>query len=188
MALPKINRQPSPEFKCETCKRQFTTKQALRGHERIVHGVQVQPQPNIDEIIARLETTIRETGAQMAQAIGDPNPVYTDPEAGKAEGYRDAVAPPTFGTCVGLWGGPGFPDLCEKLGTNPVKMLHAEHEYQYLGPIYPGDTLHATIELADTYTKEGRSGRMQFYVLETTCTNQSGEMVLISRATLMERI
>jgi acyl dehydratase len=124
---------------------------------------------------------------EMSEAIGDPNVLYTDPEAARVEGYEDVIAPPTFGTCVGLWGGPGFPDLCRKLGVNPIQMLHAEHEYQYLGPIYPGDILHATIELADVYTKEGRSGRMKFYVVETTCMSQSGEKVLISRATLLER-
>ncbi len=124
---------------------------------------------------------------EMAEAIGDPDGLHIDPETARAQGYRDVIAPPTFGTCVGLWGGPGFPDLCQKLGANPTKILHAEHEYQYFGPIYPGDTLYATIEAADTYTKEGRSGKMKFYVVETTCMNQGGEKVLISRATLLER-
>src|SRR6516165_3393281 len=44
----------------------------------------------------------------FAEAIGDPNPAYVDPEAARALGYRDVVAPPTFLTTVGmrLGGGP----------------------------------------------------------------------------------
>jgi len=125
---------------------------------------------------------------EMAEAIGDANPVYTDSEAARAEGYADVIAPPTFGTCVGLWGGPGFPDICRRLGANPLRVLHAEHEYQYLEAIYPGDTLHASMYLADVYTKEGRSGTMKFFVVETTCRREGGEAVLISRATLLERM
>ncbi len=125
---------------------------------------------------------------EMSEAIGDANLLYTDPATARAEGYEDVIALPTFGTCVGLWGGPGFRDLCRKLGANPIRILHAEHEYQYLGPIYPGDTLRATIELVDVFTKEGRSGMMKFYVVETACMNQGREKVLISQATLLERV
>ena len=116
---------------------------------------------------------------EMTEAIGDLNPLYLSPEAARAAGWPDVIAPPTFGTCVNLWGGPGFGELCEQLGIDPLKVLHAEQEYEYLGPIHPGETLQATIDVADVYTKEGRSGPMRFIVLETTCYNQSGEKVLV---------
>jgi acyl dehydratase len=125
---------------------------------------------------------------EMAQAIGDPNPLYLDPDAARAEGYPDVIAPLTFGTCVNLWGGPGFQELCVQLGVNPLKLLHAEQEYEYLAPIHPGDLLRATIRVADVYTKEGRGGIMRFIVLETTSTNQRGEEVLIGRSVPVERM
>jgi acyl dehydratase len=125
---------------------------------------------------------------EMAEAIGDPNPLYRDTEAAKEAGYADVIAPPTMGTCVNLWGGPGFRDLMKALGADPMKVLHAGQEYEYLGPVFPGDTLHATIDVADLYTKKGRSGTMHFVVLQTTLHNQKGEKVLIGRSTIMERL
>ena len=69
MALPKRDRQPSPEFTCNVCKREFKTVQGLMGHERMVHGVQHEPKPDQEELMARLETAIRETGEQIGQII-----------------------------------------------------------------------------------------------------------------------
>lgn len=124
---------------------------------------------------------------EMAEAIGDPNPLYRDQEAAKVEGYPDVIASPTFSTSMNLWGGPGFQELMEKLGANPLKVLHAEQEYEYFRPIQPGDMLHATIEVVDFYEKEGRSGKMAFAVLETSYLNSDGEKVVAGRSTIMER-
>ena len=44
----------------------------------------------------------REHIRRFAQAIGDSNPAYTDPEAAKALGHPDVIAPPTFLTTVGM--------------------------------------------------------------------------------------
>jgi acyl dehydratase len=123
---------------------------------------------------------------ELADAIGDPDPIYRDEEAAIREGYRDVIAPPTFGTCVNLWGGPSFSELIERLGMDPLRVLHAEQEYEYLAPIYPGDMLRTTIKVTDVYTKEGRSGKTRFIVLETTCYNQQGEKVLIGRSIPVE--
>jgi acyl dehydratase len=125
--------------------------------------------------------------AELAKAIGDPNLLYVDPEAARAQGYPDVIAPPTFGTLVNLWGGPGFSELMEKLGADPLKVLHAGQEYEYRGFIHPGDTLHAAIDIADCYIKEGRAGAMHFVVLQTTTANQLREVVLIGRSTIVER-
>ena len=38
----------------------------------------------------------REKIREFAEAVGDTNPAYTDPEAAKALGHPDVVAPPTF--------------------------------------------------------------------------------------------
>lgn len=125
---------------------------------------------------------------EMAEAIEDPNPLYVDPEAARADGYPDVIALPTFGTAVNLWGGPGFQELTAELGSDPLKVLHAEQEYEYLAPIHPGDTLQAVIDVSDLYTKEGRSGKMAFCVLQTTMVNQEGKTVMIGRSTIVERV
>ncbi len=38
----------------------------------------------------------REKIREFADAIRDDNPVYRDPAAAQALGYRDVIAPPTF--------------------------------------------------------------------------------------------
>jgi len=125
--------------------------------------------------------------AELAKAIGDPNPLYAEAEKAREAGFPDVIAPPTFGTLVNLWGGPGFADLMKKLGADPLKVLHAGQEYEYRGFIHPGDLLHAAIDVADCYVKEGRGGRMHFVVLQTTTDNQKGETVLVGRSTIVER-
>jgi acyl dehydratase len=124
---------------------------------------------------------------ELAAAIGDTDPVYRDPEAALAEGYPDIIAPPTFGTAINLWGGLGFSEICNRLEANPLKVLHAEQEYEYFMPVAAGDRLQCTMKVADFYIKEGRSGPMKFAVLETASFNQKGEKVLVGRSTVMER-
>ena len=42
----------------------------------------------------------REKIREFAEAIGDPNPAYTDPDAAKALGHPDVIAPPTFAFAI----------------------------------------------------------------------------------------
>ncbi len=42
----------------------------------------------------------REHVRLFAEAIGDSNPAYTDPDAAKALGHPDCIAPPTFLTVL----------------------------------------------------------------------------------------
>ncbi len=119
---------------------------------------------------------------EMALAIGDDNPLYTDSEYARAQGYRDVIAPPTFGTCIDLWGGHDFLTLCRKLQLNPVKVLHGEQEYLYYSAIHPGDELEATCVLKNYADK----GKMYIFVLETQYF-RGGELVLVSRNTIIER-
>lgn len=120
---------------------------------------------------------------ELVQAIGDDNPLYTDPTYARAQGYRDIIAPPTFGTCMEFWGGQDFMAMCSKLQLNPVKVLHGEQEYHYLGEIYPGDIIEALCVLKDYVNK----GKMHLFIMETNYRNQTGETVLISRSTIIER-
>jgi acyl dehydratase len=120
---------------------------------------------------------------ELVLAIGDDNPLYTDPEYARARGYRDIIAPPTFGTCIDLWGGMDFTTLCSKLQLNPVKVLHGEQEYRYFKEICPGDRIEAVCRLSRIIDK----GKMYLFILETEYFNQEGELVLSSRHTIIER-
>lgn len=119
---------------------------------------------------------------ELAQAIGDLKNIYLDPEKAKAEGYQDVAAPPTFGTVIDLWGGPGFSGMCNNLRLNPLKVLHGEQEYQYLGDMVAGDVITATTTLAG-YTEKKN---MHVLTLETTYVNQIGEAVSKCRQVVLE--
>lgn len=125
---------------------------------------------------------------EFVRAIGDPNPIYVDPEAARAAGYRDVIAPPTFGVCAAAWGGPDFETLCRLLEVNPLMVLHGEQEFEYFGEINPGDELLGRTRVTKVLRKKGRSGAMNFFFLETVYENQRGEKVLVARKVLVERL
>lgn len=124
---------------------------------------------------------------EFALAIGDENKLYVDQAAARDAGLQDVTVPPTFGTVVDLWRGADFEQLCAALEMNPLKVLHGEMEYEYLGLIHPGDTLSVTIKVAGARSKSGSSGGMNMFKLESTYVNQRGETVLIGRSTVIEQ-
>jgi len=120
---------------------------------------------------------------EFARAIKDDNPIYFD-ETHAKQAVGGIMPPPTFSMTLGFW---------DEGRTRPLltydvrRLLHGEQEFEYLAPVYAGDTLTATGRVADVYEKAGsRGGVMTFGVIETTFTNQRGEAVLISRSVLVE--
>jgi acyl dehydratase len=92
----------------------------------------------------------REHIRRFAQAIGDTNPAYTDPEAAIALGHPDVIAPPTFLTTVGmsLSGGNG-PLSDPDLGLNYALVVHGEQRFVHHRPARPGDVLSAKTTIED---------------------------------------
>jgi len=118
---------------------------------------------------------------QFAEAIGDHNPLYVDEEYAANTPYEGLIAPPTFPIAVGSEGG----DIPLELDTR--RMLHGDQEFIYYRPIRPGNRLHCQMKVADLYKREGKSGSMQFLVLNTEMKNELGEMVAISKMTIVYR-
>lgn len=110
-----------------------------------------------------------------ADCIGDPNPLYRDVEYARRLGYRDIPAPPSY-----LYSyNPYYHGT-----TNPIPRpfkngFSASDETITLRPIVAGDTIKATVRVAEMWEKQGRShiGRMLFVKHEYTYTNQDGEVV-----------
>lgn len=118
---------------------------------------------------------------QFAEAIGDPNLLYTDETHASGTPYGGMIAPPTFPIAIGADGG----DLPLDLDTR--RMLHGEQEFIYYKPIRPGDRLHCQMKVADLYEREGKSGSMQFLVLDTEMEDEAGKIVAISRTNIIYR-
>jgi acyl dehydratase len=89
----------------------------------------------------------REKIREFAAAIGDANPAYLDPEAARALGYRDVIAPPTFSIVLAL---PAAYQavLDPALGLDFNRVVHGDQRFELRRPIHAGDelTVVATIE------------------------------------------
>lgn len=125
--------------------------------------------------------------AEMAKAIGDPNPIYLDREAAVKQGYKDTPAPPTFLTVPMMWSS-SMPAVITDLNINFMMVLHGEEEYEYYREIYPGDKLTGAPKVVSIEEKTSKSGRkMDMVTIEIVYTDEKGEKVARSRSLLVER-
>ena len=123
-----------------------------------------------------------ESGAirAFAEAIGDPNPIYTDELAALETPYAGTIAPPTFlrsltPTPPRLPFQVPYPDL-----------LDGGSEWEYVGPpVRPGDRITVTTRVVDLRERTGRLGAMLFTVLEKRFADQTGAVVALERNTLI---
>ena len=137
----------------------------------------------------------------FARSIGDPNPVYADPDYAAASEVGAIPAPPTFVTASAQFdpdyplrpkpGQPWFGSGREASGGAPAipsggsggggTSLHAEQSYEYHRPLVVGDVLHARGRTGEQWTKEGRSGTLKFTELITEYLDESDEVVITAR-------
>jgi acyl dehydratase len=88
----------------------------------------------------------REKIREFAESIDDPNPVYRDPEAARALGHPDVIAPPTFPIVVTLRASAAAifdPDL----GLDYSRVVHGEQRFVYTRPVRAGDRLVTTLSI-----------------------------------------
>lgn len=139
----------------------------------------------------------------FARAIGDSSAsqleaLTSGTDAAGAESPAPAI-PPTF-----LQGGahfnpesplrprPGAPWIADVGGTDEADsgkgsggggMLHAEQSFEYRRPVRPGEVLHVSTRLGETWTKEGkRGGRLTFSEQITEYRDPAGAVVVIARS------
>jgi acyl dehydratase len=127
-------------------------------------------------------TVSREKIREFADAIGDPNPAYRDPEAAAALGHPDVVAPPTFPTVLALRSAArvlGDPAL----GLDFSRVVHGEERYGYLRPMFAGDTLSVTTTIESIRSVAGND----VLTLVGEVTAADGTAVLTTRSVLVAR-
>lgn len=120
--------------------------------------------------------------AEFAEAIGDDNPLYRDPEAAKAAGHPDVLAPPTFLTVVNLRAINAIvadPDL----GLDYSRMVHGDQRFTHHRPVYAGDVLRLTTHIDEVFARAGNDFLGVRADIETT----SGELVCTTHAQLVVR-
>jgi acyl dehydratase len=132
-------------------------------------------------------TVTAEHVAEFARALGDPNPLYVDAEAGRRGPFGTVVAPPTYPIAFMTQAMAGGMETFLELGLNFMTLVHGAQEFEYVRPIRAGETLTLTGRVADVYEKPGSSGILDFVVLETEARDAAGAPVFSSRNTLISR-
>jgi len=85
----------------------------------------------------------REKIREFAEAVGDPNPVYTDPAAAGALGHPDVIAPPTFAFAI-TYKAAGAVVSDPELGLDYSRVVHGDQRFAYTRPVRAGDRLSVT--------------------------------------------
>ena len=113
-----------------------------------------------------------ETVANFCAAIGETNPLHTDPEAAKQGPYGTLTAPPSF--AVTFRNGRHFFEHIPRYGRQG---FDAGKDVEFVAPIRPGDSITLSSAVKEIYEKTGRTGSMVFVIVRSTLKNQNGEVV-----------
>ena len=114
----------------------------------------------------------REKVREFASAVGEEGPLHHDPDAARAAGYADVVAPPMF--AVVYSSRAMTPALFDPdVGIDFARMVHGGQEFVWGPPVVAGDEVVTEVEVKDIADRGG----LQFFVFESRSTNQDGETV-----------
>jgi acyl dehydratase len=124
----------------------------------------------------------REKIREFAEAINSPDPVHRDPEAARALGYPDVIAPPTLAVIVAqrseaqLIGDPNS-------GIDYSRVVHGEERFVHHRPIVAGDLLVATLSV----DKIGTAGKLTMVSTRVEIVDEKGEPVTTATSTIVVR-
>jgi acyl dehydratase len=124
----------------------------------------------------------REKVREFARAVLATSPVHFDPEAARAAGYSDVVAPPTFpivvqdATLQQLLNDP-------EGGVDFSRVVHGDQRFSYTRPIVAGDELTGTMTVTSVKSLAGNS----MVTSETTITDATGAHVVTATSSLVVR-
>ncbi|MEU8673989.1 MaoC family dehydratase N-terminal domain-containing protein [Streptomyces sp. NPDC048560] len=124
----------------------------------------------------------REKIREFAEAVGDTNPAYTDPQAAAAFGHADVIAPPTFVFSI-TFKAAGEVVKDPQLGLDYSRVVHREQKFAYTRPVRAGD------RLAVTSTIEGIKSLAGNDIVEVRgeVHDETGEHVVTAWTTLVAR-
>lgn len=124
----------------------------------------------------------REKIKEYALAVGETNPLYLDPEAARAAGYADVVAPPMFAV---VYSAPAVaPALFDpEVGINFALMVHGGQEFKWGPLVVAGDEISTEVTVKDISERAGNG----FFVFESVSKNQDGETVCVGTWTNIVR-
>lgn len=132
-----------------------------------------------EQVVGRRSEPVKnlvERGAvrKFAEAIADPNPLYTDEAAAKASRYGRLLAPPTFPRTF------DYGEI-EGLALPAAGLIHGEFRVDYERPLFVGEEVLCSMQLKDSYDKESRRGLLGFLIFERTGESPAGEIIFTTQ-------
>ena len=124
----------------------------------------------------------REKVREFARAVFAGHPTHLDPEAARAAGYADVVAPTTFpivvtaATLEQLLGD-------EEAGVDFTRVVHGDQRFAYSRPIVAGDELTAVMTVTSVKSIGGHS----MVTSESAISDSTGAHVVTATSTLVVR-
>lgn len=115
----------------------------------------------------------REKIREFASALGATDPAYHDPEAARALGYPDVIAPPTFPVIPAVQArDPIIED--PGLGLDYSRVVHGDQRFVYTRPVVAGDELRCTTVIEEIMSRGGHD----FFTTRTEIVADGGEPVV----------
>lgn len=124
----------------------------------------------------------REKVREFARAVFATHATHLDPEAARAAGYGDVVAPATFPIVVTAATLQQLLDDPEA-GVDFTRVVHGDQRFSYSRPIVAGDELTATMTIASVKSLGGHS----MVTSESAITDATGAHVVTATSTLVVR-
>jgi acyl dehydratase len=124
----------------------------------------------------------REKVREFSRAVLATSPLNLDPEAARAAGYADVVAPPTFAVVVQeqtLAQLLADPDA----GIDFARVVHGDQRFRFTRPIVAGDELTGTLTVTAVKTLGGHS----MVSAETSIVDAQGDHVVTAISSLVVR-
>jgi acyl dehydratase len=121
---------------------------------------------------AELERRVEDEDiAGFIDAVGDYNPIHSDPAFAATTSFREPIAPGIF--TAGL--------VSAVIGTRlpGPGVIYLSQSLTFMKPVKPGDTITARVEVLEVLPERNRAR------LATVCRNQRGEEVLVGEAWVM---
>ena len=124
----------------------------------------------------------REKVREFARAVLAADPLSTDPDAARAAGFADVVAPPTFAVVVQE---ATLAQLLadEDAGIDFSRVVHGEQRFSFSRPIVAGDELSAVLTVTSVKTLGGNA----MVTAESAISDAQGEHVVTAVSTLVVR-
>lgn len=124
----------------------------------------------------------REKIKEFARAVGDDNPAYFHPDAARALGHQDVIAPPTFPIVVTM---AAWRQVVADpaLGIDYGRVVHGDQKFVYTRPVRAGDRLQVTVSVENVRSAAGND----LVTIRADVATTEGEPVCATYATLVAR-